>query len=176
MKFKPFAIILVALTLSCTTTRTSMLVADRYEDKNITTLAIIPYGNIDIPGHWTKTGYNEVSKQHFFVDKDSTSLAVAKNPQENYPFYAETMTDSAFTREFYHWEKEYYEEKGSHINEVASNGNFVVWTAKGNDVNTIFLLGAKNNHAYNFAIFGENWSEEERIEFLLTLFDMNSNP
>lgn len=108
MKFKLLSILLLGLTISCSTTKTLIIVADSYDQtKNVTTLTLLPYGNIEIPGEWTKTKYNEVSRQHFFVDKDSTSIAVTKNPQEKYPFYSENATDKEFARKFYEWEKDH---------------------------------------------------------------------
>jgi len=120
-----------------------MIVADSYdENNNITTLTLLPYGNIEIPGQWTKSKYNEVSRQHFFVDKDSTSIAVTKNPQEKYPFYTETIADKEFARKFYEWEKDHYEKQGFEIKEKSSGINFVIWTANGDNANTILLYGA----------------------------------
>lgn len=174
MKFRLLTIFLFGLTISCSTTQTSIIVADSYDQtENITTLTLLPYGNIDIPGQWTKTMYNEVSRQHFFHDNDSTSIAVTKNPQEKYPFYSDTITDKEFLRKFFEWEKEYYEEHGYIIEEKSSNDNFVIWTVNGNGVNTIFLYGAKNKYAYNFAVFTENWSDEKRTDFLKELFEEN---
>lgn len=133
----------------------------------------MPYGNIDIPGQWTKTKYNEISRQHFFIDDDSTSIAVTKNPQEKYPFYIENLEDLEFARKFYQWEKDHYEKQGFEINEKTSGDNFMIWTANDNNTNTIFLYGAKNKMAYNFAIFTDNWMQKKQIEFLTSLFEKN---
>lgn len=117
-----------------------MLVVDSYDqDRDVTTLTLLPYGNINIPGEWTKTSYNGVSKQHFFVDKDSTSIAIAKNPQEKYPFFSEGLTEKAFSRKFFEWEKQYYETKGFEIKEKISGDEYIIWTATGNNANSVFL-------------------------------------
>ena len=174
MKFRLLTIFVLGLAISCSTTKTSIIVADSYDQtKNVTTLTLLPYGNIELPGEWTKTKYNEVSRQHFFVDKDSTSIAVTKNPQEKYPFYSENVTDKEFARKFYEWEKDHYEKQGFEIEEKSSDDNFVIWTANGNNANTIFLYGAKNKYAFNFAVFTDNWSEEKRTEFLKKIFEEN---
>ena len=115
------------MTVSCSTTKTSMIVADSFdENKNVTTLTLLPYGNIDIPGQWTKAKHNEISRQHFFIDLDSTSIAVTKNPQEKYPFYSETITETEFVRKFFEWEKNHYEKQGFDINEKSSGNNFII--------------------------------------------------
>jgi hypothetical protein len=174
MKFRRFTLLLFGLALSCATTNTTMIIADSYnQDKNITTLTLMPYGNIDIPGQWTKTKYDEVSRQHFFVDKDATSIAVTKNEQEKYPFYAKDDTDIQFVRKFYTWEKDFYEKQGFEINEKVAGDNFIIWTAIGKNVNTMFLYGAKNKFAYNFAVFTDNWTEEKRTQFLKEIFERN---
>ena len=174
MKHKLVTILVIVLSLGCSTTSTSIVIADRYDQyKNVTTLTILPYGNIDIPGQWTKTNYNEVSKQYFFQDNDSTLIAVTKNPQEKYPFYTVALTENEFAREFFEWEKNYYEKQGYEIREKTSGENYVIWTAKGKDVNTIFIYGAKKGIAYNFGVFTDNWTEKEKIDFLTGLFERN---
>jgi len=153
---------------------TSMLVADSYDqERNVTTLTLLPYGNINIPGEWTKTKYNEVSKHYSFVDKDSTSIALAKNLQEKYTFYFDSITDKEFARKFFEWEKDYYEKQAFEINEKSADDNYVIWTAKGENENAVLLYGVKNNFAYNFALFTDNWSEEQRSEFLKELYKKN---
>lgn len=174
MKFRRLTILFLCLTVGCATTRTSMIVSDRYDqNKNETTLTLIPYGNINIPGQWTKTNYNEVSRQYFFIDNESTSIAVTKNPQEKYPFYTGTLSDGEFVRKFFEWEKDHYEKQGFEIDEKKLGDNFIIWTAKGNNTNTILLYGVKNGFAYNFAVFTDDWTEETRIKFLTELFEMN---
>ena len=174
MTIRYLTLLILGLTISCSTTKTSMIVSDSYDqNKNITTLVLLPYGNIDIPGQWTKTKYNEVSRQHFFDDKDSTTIAVTKNPQEKYPFYIETITNKEFVRKFFEWEKDHYKQQGFEIKEKSKSENFIVWTVKGKNTNTIFLYGAKDGYAYNLGVFSDNWTEEKRIQFLKNLFVKN---
>lgn len=102
MNLKVLMIILIVLNLGCSSSRTSIIVSDSYDkatDK--TTLGLIPYGNIEIQGKCTKTRYNEVSRQHFFVNNDSIAIAITKAPKEKYPFYEENLTDEEFTEKFY---------------------------------------------------------------------------
>lgn len=167
-------LIFTLLSIGCTTSKTSVVIEDHYDaDKDVTTLTIFPYGQIDIPGQWAKTKYDPVSRQHFFMDKDSTLISVTKNPQKNYPFYSKTMTEVQFAQSFFEWEKSYYEEKGFKINEKATYKNYVLWTANGEQTNTLFLYGAKNEFAYNFAVFSDNWPEDQRTEFLVALYNTN---
>lgn len=167
---------LIGLILGCSKTSTSILISDDYdEESDKTTQTIIPYGHIEFPGQWTKTKYNEESRQHFFIDKDSTSIAVAKNPQEKYPFYTEGMTDKEFTRKFFEWEKGFYEKRGFEITELKnySGENFIVWKVTRNKANTVLLYGSKEHFAYNFAVFTDNWTNKDKIEFVRNLFEQN---
>ncbi|MDR6300131.1 hypothetical protein [Mesonia maritima] len=174
MKLKILIILLIGLIISCSTTKTSSIITENYnKEQDVTTLTLIPSGNILIPGQWTKTKFNELSKQHFFTNKESHSIAVAKNPQKTYPFYSENTSNEKFVRSFFKWEKEYYEKQGFKINEKESGDNYVIWTAKANNVNTIFLYGAKNNFAYNFSILTDDLSESKRVKFLKELFQEN---
>ncbi len=153
-----------------------MLIADSFDEgTNKTTLTLVPYGNIEIPGKWAKSSYNEVSKQHFFKDAEQTSLAVAKNPQSKFPFFTEGMSDMEFSTSFFKWEKEHYEKQGFKIEELEqiTNEDFVLWKATENSANTIFLYGSKNGFAYNFALFTDNWTDDQRIEFLAALYESN---
>jgi hypothetical protein len=167
-------IILLGFLFSCATTQESIVVSDRYDEgADATILTLIPYGTIEIPGEWTKTKYNEISRQHFFMNKDSVLIAVTKNPKAKYPFYTDSISDKEFAVDFYEWEKDHYEQQDYNISEKSIGNNFVIWDATGKGANTVFLYGAKNQYAYNFAVFTEHWTEDKRIEFLINLFGSN---
>lgn len=160
---------------SCSTSRTSMLITESYDQKlDVTTQTQIPYGSIEIPGKWRKTKYLSTSRQHFFINQDSISIAVAKQLKEDYPFYLED-TSSNFAQNFYEWEKNYYEKQGFTISKLEENStlNYVIWEAKGNSTNTIFLYGGKGKLAYNFAVFSGHWSKVETVDFLKCMFERN---
>ena len=117
MKTKTLIIgILFLLNISCKTNQTSMIVADKYDaTNNQTTLTILPYGNIIIPNEWKKTSYNQVSKQHFFQNSDLTTISIAKNLKEKYPFYKTEQNDKEFVAEFVKWDSEYWKQQGLEI-------------------------------------------------------------
>ncbi len=156
-----------------------MLIADSYDEKkNETTLTLLPYGNIVLPDKWKKINYNSTSKQHFFENSDSTTVAVTKNPREKYPFYQATQTDKDFVTKFVKWDGEFWEKQGltvKKINDKSDNG-YIVWQAiKGdsNNVNTLFLFGSKSGYAYNFSGTSKSWSDQKIEEFLINLFNTN---
>ena len=162
---------------SCKTTATSMLIADSYDKKtDATTLMLFPFGNIIIPGKWTKTEFNSSSKQHFFRDEDSTTIAVSKNPQNKYPFYTKDMTDKEFTVRYYEWESTYYSQKGLKsliLADSIDNGNFIVWKIEGDSVNTILLYAGKDKFAYGFSFITDKVADQRRVDFLTKLFKDN---
>ena len=173
--------ILILLNISCKTNQTSMIFADKYDaTKNQTTLTILPYGNIIIPKEWKKTSYNQVSKQHFFQNSDLTTISIAKNLKEKYPFYKAEQNDKEFVTEFVKWDSEYWKEQGLEITTVENNSEntFIVWNAKSKnenkpEVNTLFLFGVKNNFVYGFSINSKTWNEKQKIEFLRKLYETN---
>lgn len=168
---------LFALT-SCKTTPTNLLFADQYDkEENQTILTLLPYGNIAIPGQWTKTTYNPSSRQHFFINKDTTSIAVTKNSKEKYPFFKSNQTDYEFVTAFVNWDTEYWEQQGLTITLLESqpDKNYQIWQAKGTvlNYNTLFLYGVKNNIVYNFSGTSNTWTEATIKDFLVQLFDHN---
>ena len=170
-------LLIVALT-SCKTTQTSMIIADSYDEKkNQTTLTLLPYGNIVFPDKWTKTSYSQVSRQHFFTNNDSTTIAVTKNPRNKYPFFKPDQTDSEYVTDFVKWDAEYWEKQGLTITTVdnQSEKGYILWQAKSDEknVNTIFLFGSKNDLAYNFSGTSKKWTESKIKDFLVQLFNDN---
>jgi hypothetical protein len=156
----------------------SMIIADSYdENKNQTTLTLLPYGNIVLPDKWTKTSYDQFSQQHFFKNNDSTTIAVTKNPRDKYPFYKTNQTDQTFVTEFVKWDSEYWEKQGLTITTVDNQANkgYIIWQAENDkkNVNTIFLFGSKNGLAYNFSGTSTTWTDAQIKDFLVQLFNNN---
>lgn len=175
-----FAVFIIAGLASCKASSggTSMIIGDHYEEKkDETILTLLPYGNIVIPGKWTKTHYNQTSKQHTFKSADSTSLAVAKNPKDKFSFYKKEMSDKEFVHAFVDWETDYYGKQGvtSRKLDDQSDKGYIIWKAEKPDenVNTTVLYGVKNGFAYGFMIPATQWSEERVKTFLVGLFNAN---
>ena len=169
-------LLIAAILVSCRASQTTMLISDSYDEtKDMTSLMLFPYGNINIPGKWTKTSYNETSKQHYFRnDDDSTSIAVTMNPMNKYPFHSDSLTYEAWVTEFYKWESEYYRNQG-YTTEILKSDNFakfLIWKITGENVNTVFLFGCKGGYAINYAVF-TNLSDNQRISFLTQLYEHN---
>jgi hypothetical protein len=170
-------LIIVTLT-SCKTTQTSMIIANSYDEKkNQTTLTLLPYGKIVIPDKWRETSYNQISKQHFCTNNDSTTVAVTKNPKEKYPFFKSEQTDSEFVTAFVKWDAEYWKKQSMTVTTLdnQSKKGYILWQAKSEEknVNTIFIFGSKNGLAYNFSGTSKTWTETKIKDFLVQLFNDN---
>jgi hypothetical protein len=168
--------IIILLISSCGTSRqTSILHGDSYDETtDNTTYILIPYGNVNIPGKWERTTYNQVSGQQFFTNANSASIAIAKTPKEKYSFYLETKNDSELVSDFYKWDSDYLEKQGLRITKLheIETENFIIWQAIGEDINNVFLFGIKNNLLINYMVSAK-WTDERKIEFLTNLYRQN---
>jgi len=158
------------------TQSTSVLTTVTYDEKsNKTTYIIVPYGNVDIPGKWTKDNYIQISRQQYFINSDSTTLAIAKNPKQKYPFYSDTKTDFELVKDFYKWDADYWVGQGLKESNLKENKekNYVVWKVFGNKIENIFLYGLKNGLIINYMISTDSWNEIKIIDFLEQLYNEN---
>lgn len=161
---------------SASTGQTSVVTGETYDEKtDKTTLVIVPYGNVGISGKWEKINYNESSRQHFFINRDSVIIAIAKNPKEKYPFYAEGKKDFDLVLDFYKWDADHWEQRGLQQMKVKEDraDNFVIWKAQGEAFDNYFLYGLKNNIIVNYMIASQTWDENRKIEFLENIYKEN---
>jgi hypothetical protein len=175
-----FPVFLIIALYSFNSAAQSMIFSTTYDKKKDQTVQVmLPHGNIGIPGQWEKTSYNQVSKQHFFKNGDSTILSVSKNPANKYPFFKAAFSDQQLVSEFVKWDSEYWQQQGLTIKVLKdeSEKGFIVWQAKADKAyatNTIFVFGCKKGFVYGFSATSKSWSEEKMQEFLTELFKSNS--
>jgi hypothetical protein len=171
-------ILLSAVLLSCATPKsTSILYSDNYDkNTNQTSVMILPYGEIKIPGKWAKTRENGVSGQHFFIGEDSVQIAIALQPWDKYEFSHNNpaVTPDNFVRKFYEWDASYLKEQtGGQLRVVKENkqNNYLIWNLfSGTKPQDYFLFGLKGKIAYNLNVTTEKWDEEKKVNFLEGLF------
>ncbi len=174
IQFRFMTLLMSVLIVGCAIDRVSQKLIDYYDpDSDTTILVFLFYGDIKIPGKWKRTRYYDVSKQVFFKNKKSTTIAVTKNPLDEYPFYDSKQSEKEFLKNFYEWEKENHKNEGFEIKEKYWGENYMIWQASDQNTNTTFLYGTKRSFAFNFAISSDKWSEQQKIEFLKNLFDKN---
>jgi len=165
-------VILGVFTISCIPTKsTSTLYSDSYDIENdLTSVMIFPYGDVKIPGNWTKTSYNSSSRQHFFKDSDSTTFAVALNPWDKYEFYRQGMTANQFVKAFYDWDSAYWQQQTNGQVKVLREdleGNYIVWHLKKEpNIDSYFLYGLKSQTVFNLYVATTKLNQSKIIELL----------
>lgn len=171
-------ILLPAVLISCVPTKsTSILYSDSY-DKNTdhTSVMIFPYGEVKVPGKWTKTKANSVSGQYFFVGPDSARIAISLQQWDKYEFSHNnpSVTPGNFVRKFYEWDANYLQEKtNGQLKILVENQerNYLVWSLTGGQSSDdYFLFGLKGKVAYNLYVTTEKWGEDKKVSFLEGLF------
>lgn len=159
---------------SCSTTYTSTLFGDSYDKiKDTTTLTVIPYGNVSLPGKWTKSSYDDNSRQHYFVNKDSTTVAIVFGPCEKYEFYKSEMNKFESVNKFYEWDSSYLSETynlNRTILKTDSVNCYLVWNMSGNGINNYFLSGRKGDFFFNIMIYSYKINEKIKLELLEHIF------
>lgn len=172
-----FAIIIIT---GCTTQKVSTIVGGSYDkNKDQTDYIVFPFGATSLPGKWTKTSYNTISKQQFFKNEDSISIAIAFTSTNNYEFNTNNSKKGfEFVKAFYEWESDYFVNHFKLTQEMveqSESGNYIIWRAFGENNNanfdTYFLFGEKNGNASNFSIaITDKWSKEEKMRILKEMY------
>ncbi len=173
------ATIILGLTLlNCVATKsTSVIYSDNYDKQtNTTSVIIFPYGSVKVPGKWVKTRESDVSFQHFFINQDSVTLAIAMNPWNQYEFSSnnpQVSTDN-FVKMFYEWDANYLRDKTDGQLEIIKeikDKDYLVWSLSKRKLPTdYFLFGLKGQVAHSFYITTDKWDEVTIVNFLEKLY------
>ncbi len=168
-----FAIIAM-LIVSCASNKTSVLVGGDYnEERNETDYFVIPYGSVSLPGKWVKTNYLQSSKQQFFVNKDTVTVAVSFGKTDKFEFNRNNAKKGYdFVEAYYKWEHDYFTKSGLNVDRIESDKakKYLIFRMHGPEVNTFLLIGTKKGYTSNFSISTRKWTEKEKVEFLKNLF------
>lgn len=177
---KTLSMLTVLLFLTnCANQKTSTVVGGDYnESKHETDYFVLPYGSAKLPGKWGKTSYNSVSRQQFFRNKDSITIAISFGRIDKYEFNSDgSKKGYEFVEAFYDWDSEYFVNHGlkRQIFERDSVNKYMIYRIYGQyekgEIDTYFLIGEKNGSVNNFSITKSNkWTEDERIDFLKRIF------
>jgi hypothetical protein len=171
---------LIVLMTNCASQRTSTIVGGEYNEiKNETDYFVVPYGSVAIPGKWTKTSYNSVSRQQFFQNSDSIIIAIAFSRFDKYEFNMNgKLQGFDFVKAYYEWDSKYFvvshglqREKMS----IDSANGFMTYRIFGQiekgEFDTYFLIGEKNGNITNISISDtDKWTENEKLTFMENLF------
>jgi hypothetical protein len=171
-------IILSTISFSCATTKsTSIIYSDNYDKtSNQTSVMIFPYGEVKVPGKWTKTMEHPASGQYFFIGQDSVRIAIALQPWDKYEFSKNNpeITPNNFVRKFYEWDANYLKEQTNGQLRILTENkgkNYLIWNIKSERTgDDYFLFGLKGETAYNLKVKTDKWDEKTKISFLERLF------
>jgi len=184
MKTKPikivlFLVLVVGLTNCAIQKTTSTIVGCEYNEKtNTTDYFVFPYGAVTIPGKWEKTNYLTSSKQQFFINRDSVTLAISFGRFDKYEFNRNgEKSGFEFIKSFYEWDSNYFvESHGLKRQSLVSDStnNFTIYRIYGEkgtaNFDTYILVAEKKGDIANFSISHvKKWEESEKINFLKTL-------
>ena len=146
--------------------------------KDRTEYMVFPYGYVNIPGRWERTGYNSAARQQFFINPDSVTISIAFGPSNRFEFNAGgTKQGHEFVEEYYKWESDYFSKdynlKTEKIEpQVKDKG--LLWRVYGTfneaEWDTYFLSFEQKSVFHNFAIMKTaKWTREQKTDFLKTL-------
>jgi hypothetical protein len=144
-----------------------------------TTYTVSPYGTAAIPGKWTKTHYNNVSFQQFFVNSENVEIALAFGTTNGYEFNANGKRKGFdFVKGFYEWDTDYFVKKyglNRTLIESDSAAHYMVYRLNGKAGSTVmdtyFLIGERNGYSSNFSVsITDKWTAQAKVDFLKGLF------
>ncbi len=143
--------------------------------KQITRFDRLPLGYVEIPGNWHETRSDNVSKQQFFKNNDSVTIAIALWPKDRYGVYKKGQSDKSFLNDFYEWDSKYLADQIQGQRNILSQdsiqNNFILWRVYNDSlVDSYFLFGIKQGTVYNLYVTSKKWSDIQKIEFLENLF------
>ena len=174
--YRLVAVVLVGIiSHACAPHQTAIIYGDNYDaKKNVTSITILPYGGVDVPGKWIKTSENKISHQHFFLGPDSTTFAVALNQWDKYEFYSNEITPDNFLQKFYEWESDYFKKQTNGQARIVKEDkakHFIIWNlTRPPGLNEYFLFGLKGKVAYNLYLGSDHWDETKQIELLEKIY------
>ncbi|MCO4807478.1 MAG: hypothetical protein KC456_12905 [Flavobacteriales bacterium] len=170
---------LLFLLTNCASNRTSTIVGGEYnETKNETGYFVIPYGSVSIPGKWRKTNFNSISRQQFFTNNDSITLAIAFSRYDKYEFNTDGQFKGFdFVNAYYEWDSKYFvESHGLQRQKIESDSlnGFLTYRIFGQiekgKFDTYWLVNEKNGNITNISISDtDKWTESEKLTFMKSL-------
>jgi len=142
-----------------------------------TKLKYAPYKpEIKLPGEWKVKQILKTNGQVYFINDDSTIIAIAVFQAAKLPGYKETQTafETAYT--YYEWDSKYMqEEQKMEVKKITENKDkaFVFWNAKDPYNDNYHLFARHKDLLYNIMIFDRLMPVEKQLKYLELLYDLN---
>jgi hypothetical protein len=131
---------------------------------------------IKLPGDWKIKQILKGSGQVFFINEDSTIVAVSVFMAAKLPVYKATQTDFESAFAYYEWDSQYMkDEQKMEVKKIAENKDkaFVIWNDKDPNNDNYHLFARHKELLYNFMIFDRQMPVDKQLAFLEMLYDLN---
>ena len=163
---------------NCLAQRTTLVSCDYDKKRDQTNYMVFPYGSVSIPGKWEQTSYNSTSKQQYFKNEDTISIAISFGPCNKYEFNTDNSKKGFdFVRAYYEWDSEYFVNTfglQQYLIEENEINSYIIWHVYGDynesHFDTYFLFGEKKGFVSTYSITGSKWTVEQKLEFLKELY------
>jgi hypothetical protein len=169
-----FITIIAVAILACKAPKPSVVNSQKI--KQNTSITFNDGIELSLPGDWQVSSENKLTNQKFFRNKDSVLLALSVNPMSKYSFYSIGMQDTVFTSAFYMWESGHYTKSGYDVKiiERQYNGQYIIFSAKKDDINATLLYGGKKNKGYSLIILDpRKLTLNQQKSFLIQMYRDN---
>ncbi len=157
----------------------SVLTSVSYNKKTDTThFTMIPRGSVAMKGDWKQGHYDATGRQYFFTRADSTytTLAIARNPKKNYPFFKAQKTSYELVSDFYKWDSNFRVEKGYQqtLIKADSVNAYIIWRVFDNQkTDNFFIFGTRGDLLTNYLMSSQRLDLNQIVSFLEDLYLKN---
>lgn len=131
---------------------------------------------VTIPGEWKMTQVLKGSRQVFFKNEDSTTIAVAFHTASNFPSYKASQTEFETAYAYYEWDSKYMaEEEKMEVKKIKEDKTnaYIIWQAKDAHNDNFHLFARNKDVLFNIMIYDPNMTTEKKVAFLETLYELN---
>lgn len=152
---------------------------DYSKKKKQTVYAVVPFGNVTLPGKWKQQHYDNISKQQWISNvQDSLLIAVSLVPCDRFEFNEKgTKTGFDFVKAYYDWEADYFvKESGLNATLIEEDSTksyrimHVFGDSQGKRKDVYILLAANECAVRNIQLgYAPKYREEEKLAFLKSL-------
>lgn len=131
---------------------------------------------IKLPGEWKVKQVLKSNGQVFFINDDSTVVAISVFIAAKLPVYKETQTNFESAYAYYEWDSNYFrDELKMNVRKLNDNKEkaFVIWNAKDDHNDNYHLFGRHKKLLYNIMIFDRQMPVEQQLKFIELIYDIN---
>ncbi|MFR0835593.1 MAG: hypothetical protein ACLSC9_02465 [Barnesiella sp.] len=160
--------------VSCRSSKAPAVLSNNYNKKKDRTECVaFPLGTVYLPGIWDKKDYDFRTRQQFFLNADSTVIALNFATQDGYEFNTDKRYKGyEFVKEFYRWKSDDFGKKGFTVTLLDNDSieNRIIWSAEGvsdnsgRKIEALYLVTEHKGRVAYIALYDSpRLTREERI-------------